>query len=199
MNNRRTGVMRWTCLSLILAGLLITAGCESKGGRIDSYEVTDAGLASGKAYIPALLEFGDKTGQQLAQEIAAIPQAQESSERLILELGSIDNRTQTSTNDFELIQRRLRSQLMKSDVVRREFMIVEGRQRMDAELRRVAGPEFGTAERYDPAKTYVLQGDFLEAQRGDRSQYFFNFKLTNLATRELVFDSDYDLAQVSSK
>ena len=175
---------------------LVLTGCEKTGSRIDPYESTKSDLNSKQASIPALLEFSDLTAQRLAQDITSIPQVRDSSERLVLELGSIENRTRTATTDFELIQRRLRSQLMRSDVVRRNFMIVEGRQRMDSELQRVAGVTDSTTARYNPADTFVLQGDFFEARRGDRSQFFFNFKLTNLATRELVFDSDYDLAQL---
>ena len=52
----------------------------------------------------------------------------------------------------------------------------------------------GTAQ-YDPKITYVLQGDFFESDRGERRQYYFEFKLTNLATREIVFNKHFDLAQ----
>ena len=63
------------------------------------------------------------------------------------------------------------------------------------ELDRVVGAA-GTTARYDPELTYVLQGDFLEAGRGPRRQYYFDFKLTNVASRKIVFLKSFDLGQV---
>ncbi|MCC7407550.1 MAG: hypothetical protein IT442_05735 [Phycisphaeraceae bacterium] len=195
---------------LALSVMLLAVGCTPKGstgGRIDPYRTTAADAASKQASIPALLEFSDQTAGRLAYDLSEIPEIKQAPTRVVLELGDISNKTRTSTGDYELIQHRLRANLMQSKLIRDHFKIVEGRARMDRELNRVAGPgagdilqEEGSAGQtatYDPAITYVLQGDFFEADRGGRRQYFFEFKLTNLKSRDIVFSSSYDLGQVS--
>jgi hypothetical protein len=179
----------------------------STGGRIDSYRTTDSDRNSSSASIPALLEYSDTVSQALAQEITSIPDIENAPTRCVLELGSIANKTSTPTGDFEQIRARIRGQIFQSKLIKGRFMIVEARDRMDSELNRVngdsgqkdllnegTGGSAGTAK-YDPKITYVLQGDFFESNRGDRRQYYFEFKLTNLATREIVFNKSFDLAQ----
>lgn len=195
---------------LLLACAAITCamavGCESPpkvsqgntGGRLDPYQSTGADRASGSALIPALLEFSDKTAQRLAADIAGIREITGSDTKVVLELGGINNQTRTSTGDFELIQRRVRGQLLASRMLREHFLVVDNRVRMNLEQERVqADGEAGATAKYDPKITYVLLGDFFEANRGGRRQYYFEFTLTNLASRAIVFHSDYDLGQVN--
>jgi len=205
----------WPCVSrvVIFACALAVLGCEttpsvvgSQGGRIDPYQTTKADRRSSRASIPALLEFCDQVAEDLAVQLADIPEIVDAEFRQVLELGSIDNKTRTPTTDFMQIQRRLRSKLLKSRLIRNQFKVVESRRRMNRELSRVQGQEEdllqertspqGTAQ-YDAGMTYVLQADFYESNRGDRRHYYFNFKLTNLQTREIVFDSDFDLGQMT--
>lgn len=199
-----------TWLALACAGLM-AVGCESvprgeSGGRIDPYRSTPSDRASGKASIPALLEFSDAVAAALAQDLADIDEIQAGSTKAVLELGSIANKTQTPTSDFEQIQARVRGQIFQSKLIRKHFILVEGRGRMNTELDRVNGGggggdllQEGTAgggtARYDPRSTYVLQGDFFESNRGARRQYYFEFKLTNLASRVIVFQKSFDLGQ----
>ena len=164
------------------------------------------GRNSSGASLPALLEYSDTVSQALGQELTEIPDIEKAPTRCVLELGSINNQTNTPTGDFEQIQARIRGQIFQSKLIKSRFMIVEGRGRMNNELGRVQGDSgrkdllqdgsgpAGTAQ-YDPKITYVLQGDFHESDRGDRRQYYFEFKLTNLSTREIVFDKPFDLAQ----
>jgi TolA-binding protein len=189
-------------VAVICAAALLT-GCGAPkgdtGGRIDPYSSTDSDRRSSRASIPAMLEFGDQVSAGLAQQISEIEAVQRSQDKLVLELGSIDNHTSTPTTDFEQLRNRIRGQIFRSRLIRDNFLIVEGRQRMEAERQRVSGDTAqqaaaGTA-RYDPALTYVLQGDFYESVRGSRRQYYMEFKLTNLASREIVFQETFDLAQ----
>ena len=85
-------------LFLGVAGLLV--GCSSTptgstGGRIDSYRTTDSDRVSRKANIPSLLEFTDQVSQELAAQLASIPEIRTAETRQVLELGSIQNKTQT--------------------------------------------------------------------------------------------------------
>lgn len=188
---------------------LLAAGCSSAprgaaGGRVDPYATTRADERSTEASVPALLEFSDITAQRLAQDLTSLPAVQRADRRLVLELGTIQNRTRTASSDFEMMQRRLRSSLLRSRLITDHFMIVEGRQRMEGELQRIQGQpqdllqeglDNGGVAQFDPRDIYVLQGDFYESVRGTTRRYYFNFKLTHLATREIVFDNDFDLGQ----
>lgn len=197
-------------LALASAGLL-AAGCENvprgeSGGRIDPYRTTASDRASNSASIPALMEFSDATAAALAQDLNEIDEIQALNTKAVLELGSLSNKTNTPSSDFEQIQARVRGQIFQSKLIRQHFIIVEGRGRMNTELGRVnggggngdllqEGGSGGGTARYDPKNTYVLQGDFFESNRGDRRQYYFEFKLTNLASRVIVFQKSFDLGQ----
>jgi len=50
------------------------------------------------------------------------------------------NRTRSSTIDFEIMQRKLRSSIRGSGLAREYFLVVENRQRMDREKDRITGP-----------------------------------------------------------
>jgi hypothetical protein len=165
------------------------------GGRIDPYKTTDHDRASRNAHIVTLLEACDVTAERLSLALCDIADIRDAQSKVVLELGDIYNKTNTDSTDFELIQRRLRGRLWENPSVKNTFLIVESRQRMDAEKSRV-GDAAGTTARYDPALTYVLQGDFFEAVRGDRRQYYFEFKLTNIQSRKIVFLKSFDLAQL---
>jgi len=204
---------RLSLVSALIGSVLLAGGCQSgppsgsTGGRIDPYRTTESDRRSDKASIPELLQFTDQAAEKFAAEVAKIPEVKQADTRLVMELGSIQNRTDTPTGDFEQIQRRLRSKLMSSDLITDRFMVVESRRRMNREMDRVQGEdrdllqegEKRESAKYDPEITYVLQGDFYESERGDRRQYFFNFKLVNLASRSIVFNEDYDLAQVTGR
>ncbi len=212
MQSTWTWVTRGTLIGVVVVAL---GACQSgpprgsTGGRIDPYRTTPSDRASAKASIPALLEFTDKTAEKLARDITDKPFVKNAKTRLVLELGSISNKTNTPTTDFELIQKRLRSKLLNSTLLTDNFKIVADPQRMDRERQRLQGggsqdllqektqPTKRT-NRYPADKTYVLQGDFLQARRGQRSQFYFEFKLVNLKSREITFSSSYDLGQVSS-
>lgn len=193
--------LRRLTMAMLLA-VLVLPSCKnrgSSGGRIDPYSSTKADEKSRQANIASLLEFSDQVAARLAQDLVNIPQIQEAKTQVVLELGDIDNQTRTPTGDFELIQHRIRSALLQSQLVRSQFMVVESRQRMDRELNRVVGPGAPGGDqtaRYSPELIYLLQGNFYEARRGDRRQYFLEFTLTHLASRQIAFSHSYDLGQV---
>lgn len=192
------------------ATIAIGLGCTPSGddgGRIDSHTTTRSDKASTSANIASMLEFCDTTAQAIVKQIADIPEFSDAKYRLVIEMGSLQNKTRTPTADFEMIQSRLRSRLINSKVAKANFRFVESRKRANAEIDRVEGgstPDLlqdgtggGTSARYDPKLTYVMTGDFFEAIRGDRRQYSFEIKLTNLASRDIVFSEQFDLGQVT--
>ncbi len=197
---------RWsesrTTLTLILLALLV-AGCRSgpprgtTGGRIDPHRTTDSDRASSSASGAALWEYSDQVAEALVRDLSGLDRIRNTPTRVALEIGDLHNRTNTPTGDFELIQHHIRGKLQKSRLIRDHFLILADPHRMDSEKRRLTTSEddnTGTA-RYKPDQTYVLMGDFFESRRGSTRRYYFEFTLTHLASRELVFSESYDLAQ----
>lgn len=183
---------------LTLAGALLAAvsACAGpprgdSGGRLDPGETTAADVMSDQANVPDLFAFGDQVGEALAYQISGIPEIRSSSSRVILELGTLENQTRTPLSDFEMIQKRLHRAVQRSPHLRDRVMVVESRDRMQYEMAKVTGGNGGVAQ-YDPNQTYVLQGDFYEAVRGNARRYWFNFQLTNLASRAIVFTEDFE-------
>lgn len=186
--------------ALFLAATMVV-GCQSvptgtSGGRVDPYRTTAPELSSTKANLKAMLEFSEIAAGRLVLDLPTINTAKGPDGRAVLELGTIANNTQTPTGDFELMLNRLRGKLFKSDVVRRNFAVVVDRSRMLSEQQRT-GATGGAASTYDANVTYLLQGDFHEAVRRERRQFYFQVTLTHLASREIVFQDDYDLGQLA--
>jgi hypothetical protein len=201
-------VLAMTAAALLAGGLV--QGCTrnqdvgQSGGRINPYASTRADEASSAASMPAMWEYSDQVAEALASRISRIPEIAGSPTRVVVELGAIENQTNTPRSDFELIQRRLRGRLLSSDIVTANVRFVESVAAMDAEQRRVQGGETdplqrdydgGRTDRYDPRHTYVLRGGFFESMRGDTSRYYFEFNLVNLQSRDIVFNEPFDLAQ----
>lgn len=201
---QRTTTQRWL-VGCTLAGVLSMGGCVANqsvgdsGGRINPYASTGADRASTDASMPALWEYSDQVAQALAKRINEIPEIANSPSKVIIELGSIENQTNTPRSDFELIQRRLRGRLLHSDYVTSRVRFVESVQSMDAERRRVLGEDpytnSGQTNRYDTNATYVLRGAFFESDRSSTRRYYFEFNLVNLQSRDIVFNESFDLAQ----
>ncbi|MBL0928370.1 MAG: hypothetical protein IBJ11_12095 [Phycisphaerales bacterium] len=198
----------------VVAAALGLAGCEAPrgdtGGRIDPSRTTAADERSPQANMPSLYEFGDRVAERLAADISSIPEIRDAPTRVVIELGGLNNKTRTSTQDFEQIQVRLRNRFANSDYIRNKAMVVDSTARMDQELDRIQGDTggrdllqenidrrgAGRTDRYDPRQIFVLLGDFYESARGGTRRYYFEFRLTNLKTRSIVFSESYDLGQV---
>jgi len=185
-----------------IASLSLLAACNQgprgdTDGRIDPYNRTRIDAASPEADSVTLLEFSDQVGQDLAAQLAQIPEIRSSPSKVLIELGSIQNRTRTPSSDFAAIQRRVFLTLVQSDFARNVADIVEDVDRMDADAARVAPapatdaqgrPTHQTA-RYPAEQTYFLQGTFSELSRGGgrQSTYVFDFTLTSAASRKIVY------------
>ena len=190
--------------SLLMVGSLIP-GCAStppssnygRDGRVDPSRTTAGDIYSDQANMADLRAIGDEAGEALAYEISRIPEIRDSPTRIVIELGTLNNKTRTSTQDFEQIQRRLFSKIQRSEQLRNYAMVVEQRRLMEHEYREIMGePESDLLQegspsdgpsRYDKDITYVLQGHFYEAIRGKTRDYWFEFQLTNLGSRVIVF------------
>lgn len=192
-----------------LLGGAMLGGCThnrdvgQSGGRINPYATTRADEVSGAANMPAMMEYSDQVAEALIRRLSDIPRISNAPTRVIVELGAIENQTDTPRSDFEQIQRRLRSRLINSDIATANMKFVENIESMDAEARRLGGGDDplqrdyggGRTDRYDLAHTYVLRGWFSESERANVSRYYFEFNLVNVQDREVVFNESFDLAQ----
>lgn len=179
------------------------SGCQSltspdagtTGGRMDPYRTTEADRGSHKANMPALLEYSDRVAEALVRQLADIEQIKNAPRPSVLELGNLRNLSRTPTQDFELIQHRIRGHLLASDFVPPRFKIVENASRMDRELRRVDAHGSDQTARYDADDIYLLTGDFFESARDNSRRYYFEFKLVHLASRSILMLEQFDWAQ----
>jgi len=211
MNQNRPGLRRARGACALAGAAMLAAcvaACESNpprretgdsGGRINPYATTSADRSSSAANAASLWEFSDQVADALAARIAQIPEVRDAPYKVVVELGDIENMTNTPRQDFELIQRRLRGRLLTSDTVTAKARFVEGARTMDREKERVqaGGGAGGMTDRYDERLTYVLRGSFYESTRGGGqvSRYYFEFNLVNLQSRDIVFNESFDLAQ----
>lgn len=192
-----SGIVRLVTISVLVFG---TTSCHKPapgnlGRPIDVYRSTVADVAPPRAIAHELWVFSDQVAEALVRDLVDIDQIRSYSTRAILELDDLHNRTNTSTTDFEAIQGRIRSKLMKSKIIRDHFMIVAAPYRMDHEKGHVVGKGNTATSRYASNITYMLMGNFFESRHGSMRRYYFEFTLVNLASHEIVFHNDYDLVQ----
>ncbi len=194
------------------ASLLAFAGCQQaprgdSGGQMDPYERTRVDANSPQADTVNLMEFSDRVGEALAQRIADIDEITTRPSKVVIEMGSIKNDSpSTPSSDFRLIQRRVFTKLVNSNVVRKHADVVEQNARVnrDIEDTRSSQPDLldegigGTeqADVYSLDSTYILTGTFGEMLRGrDQRNYYFEMALTHAKSRRIVFVETFDSKQ----
>lgn len=192
---------RWattaTMLVICAVSATLVSACRSgqvegdAGGRMDIYRTTDADRASSMAHAPSLWEFSDIIAESLITDLTEIDRIRRKSTRAVLEMGDLNNRTDTPTADFEAVQHRIRGKLLTSRLIRDHFLVVESVSRIDGQ----ANGAFQGSDLYDPEDTFLLLGNFYESGRDRTRRYYFEFSLVHVASREIVDNWHYDLAQ----
>jgi hypothetical protein len=194
------------------ASLLALAGCQQaprgdSGGQMDPYERTRVDANSPQADTVNLYEFSDRVGEALAQRIADIDEITTRPSKVVIEMGSIRNDSpSTPSSDFRLIQRRVFTKLVNSNVVSKHASIVEQNARVNRDIQdtRPSQPDLlderleGTdqADVYSLDSTYILTGTFGEMLRGrDQRNYYFEMALTHAKSRRIVFVETFDSKQ----
>ncbi len=192
---------------LSLTMLSAAGGCNAapRGntrGTVDPYRSTPADETDRAANSASLLEFSDNAADAIARRIASVCKSFDT--KALIEMGDLENQTDTPTSDFELIRRRMSSRLINSDIVREYAQINAAPERLSRQYDRFApknSPDgsqtYEGVNKYDPSKTFLLEGYFGEMVRGrgQQSTYFFQMTLTNLQSREVVFSEPFDLKQ----
>lgn len=213
--SKRNSTLGMLSLAVLLAGGCNTAPQGNTGGLIDPTRRTGIDANAPGADSVSLLEFADITGQQMAADIARVPEIKGSPTKVIIEMGSIQNRTDTPSSDFDAMQREVFSTLVRSDVARD---VAQFRERFDRVSRDAAGMQgqvivdptgreaprqVGAAvEQSDLNYVYFLQGTFSELSRagGIQSTYVLNFSLVKGTNRSIVWTSpQYRFKQVRGR
>ena len=191
-------------LIAVMAACAPTAPRGTTGGRIDPYRTTEGDRASGRASMPDLLEFSERTAETLAYELTNIPEIASATAHKALYLGDVRNHTNTPPGDFEIIQRRIRDKLVNSKHIQESFTVNADPNRMDRiksrlvdtgeDLRQEGDDETRTA-RYDPNDIYLLSGEFRESRRGNTRRFYFVFRVEHLGSGSIKLTKQFDLAQ----
>jgi hypothetical protein len=192
-----------TCrLVMVVAVVFLVGGCQ-KTGRISTSRTTPAETKSQRVLPVALSEFTEQVTLQLVGELHDDPLIAQTTTPVTVILGDILNKTNiVSSNDFEYVSKRIRSDLINSSAARRRLKFVERRARMldlaDREkIGTVAAPV--DPEPYDPETTYTLNGDFYRIDRGDTNFYYMEFQLVRFHGNEIVFSSRSEVKQISGR
>lgn len=202
-------------LAAAAAGMAcVIGGCQSAqpSDRVDPYSRPGNGALNDPAVSPrTLLEFTDQVTQSLADRIPQVGSIRNSPQKVVIAVGAITNRTRTPASDFLTVRSKIFTSLVNSNV-RELAMIVDTLETMDEQVNRYAqhgSPDRldeGTrrqleSARYDPAITYILNGEFGEISRdaGRDSTYIFNWKLVNLKSSEIVYADQVTSTQTRTR
>ncbi|MEM6552183.1 MAG: hypothetical protein AAF750_08650 [Planctomycetota bacterium] len=195
-----------TSVALVLATLVIGlggVGCKQTG-RVPITADTRGERESPKILPIALIEFSDQVPDLLARDLYSLPVVRDTPGDVRIILGDIKNSTGglVPTSDFELVQGRIRSNLINSRVGREKLVFVERRARLariaDAEAVVGDDPEFPvTPEPYDAQNTYTLLLDVERVGRGDTQLYRMDALLVSFLNNQIVFSKDYEIKQVN--
>jgi PBP1b-binding outer membrane lipoprotein LpoB len=202
-----------TILSTALGALalVVFTGCQpppgDTGGRVDVTRTTPAERRDARVNTASLFEFSDQVAQQLASDLAAVPELNDQYRATIV-FGDIVNKTGiVSTNDFEAFRTRIRGRLMQSRNVLKNVQFVENKARADDLIRRETGSsgdllQEGTRQERAPLNadyTYFLNGNMYRVERGGNTvnTYLMNFELTHMKTGAIIWTNEpYEVKQV---
>lgn len=196
------------CLAgTVICICLVAAACSSvprgkSSGRIGVSETTEAESRSEKILPVALVEFTDQAPRRLVAKLHRLPRIRNTAGRATVILGDINNQTRiVGTAEFEFAARRLRNNLLNSEVARNKMRFVEWRKRMArlARKERVARDGMrADPPDYDPATTYALNLDVFLINRGDTNYYYMEAQLVHFDTNEIVFSDRIDVKQIKA-
>jgi len=186
----------------VVGSLLFAAGCTGKSGRIGTMGTTEAEARDRRVVPVVLFEFSDAVPRRLAQDLANLPVLGASQGPATVTLGDINNKTQiVSTDEFELMARRIRSSLINATPAGDKLVFVENRSRVQslAQREQVASSQGVPAgpDNYDPQNTYALNADVYSIARDNTVVYYMEVQLVHFASNQIVFSDNYASKQVA--
>jgi len=194
--------------AVLLLVSIVSLGCVPRGdssGRIGAYETDDRETRSDRILPVTITEFSDNAAEEIVSELANIEPVQRiaaSGRRATIVLGDINNQTRNVPSDeFELMRRRLRSNLIGSELARRQLRFVEQRFRVAEIEQRELGPQPGTDGQtevltYPKDTSFALNLDVYRINRGAVNQYYLEATLTSFETGEILLSFATDAKQV---
>lgn len=174
-------------------------------GRVDSGAVTRAEEDSGQIYLADMREASDRMVDSLMRDLAELQQAelrQGGDYECTLVYGDISNKSRAMpTTDFEYLRERMRDMMLSSREFRKNFRVVESRDRYEQVRIREEGTSDPlqrntpiTSNRVlNPAYTYYLNGNTFQLDRGSTRGYYFNFQLMRAGDSEIVWSHQYEV------
>jgi len=204
-----------SCFAAGVTGFVVLSGCTSYGPKGDTGGIvpTEERIAGTNrdpsASAEELLAFAEKVAKSASARIADTPEMMDAPTRVVVVVGDITNRSNTSRSDLATVRRRMFTSLMRSEAVRENVMFVESKEKVNAAFNRERPPEADDRldERrtpkvlppsYDPNIVYYLNVEFGELNRGQgrASTYVADATLMNVGTGQIIFAEEYDFKQV---
>jgi len=199
-------------LSVLSLAVLLSAACGTTpergddGGRIEVSDTTAADRYSTSVSSVTLLEFADQVAERLAKRVPSIQEIEAKPYRVLIELGDIQNSTNTSPRDFETIRRRIFLSMVNNPQITNTAQINQHPSRTARQAGAFKGEEpkdlmdegietRSTAGEYRLEDTYTINGTFGEIKRAGISTYIFDVTMVNLSTREIVFAEVFEARQ----
>jgi hypothetical protein len=194
--------------SVALAAATTLVGCRnapegSSSNRIGTTTTTGAERKDPRILPVTLTEFSDQASRNLAQDLGEIPELGSKGVRATVILGDINNKTGiVASDEFELVKKRMRSNLLSSKYVRGKVRWVENRARLAQLAARegVGTPEVPAGPNsYDPRHTFTLNMDVYRINRGRVNQYYMEVQVVSFASNEIIFSDRFEVKQVQQK
>jgi hypothetical protein len=197
-----------------LGALVALTGCANQGplgetqNRVGVTSTSAADLRDPAANPANLFEFSDRVAEAVADRLLQEPRVQALRERGVLVMGTMENRTSTPGNDFELIRRRVINSITNNRQLRTRLMVT----RSLSEAQAIAAKEgiappvdrldegrgrapAGPAQ-YAPDQLFNLTGEFFAMERSGSSTYYWRMVVTHVGSREEIFSQDFEYKQL---
>jgi len=181
------------------AAVAIGLGAIMIGGCAEP-KTTSNNVKRNTITINDLREAAAETGQSLASDLTELVRYDFGGERVAMFLGDIDNRTQSvSTNDFDVVQRTMRSELYNNRFFRDNIQLRETgsrTQNLSNRERQASGDPFAEEDGFEGLKVdadyvFFLNGDARKLDRRDATGFFLEMTLTRESNGEIVWTNSY--------
>ncbi|MEM1185366.1 MAG: hypothetical protein AAGI53_10250 [Planctomycetota bacterium] len=181
------------------AAVVIGLGAIVMGGCAEP-KTTSNDVKRNTITINDLREAASETGQSLASDLTELVRYDFGGERVAMFLGDIDNRTQSvSTNDFDVVQRTMRSELYSNRFFRDNIQLRETgprTQSLSNRERQASGDPFAEEDGFEGLKVdadyvFFLNGDARKLDRRDATGFFLEMTLTRESNGEIVWTNSY--------
>lgn len=179
------------------------SGCGPQGGRVSVYEDAPGEMKSSQMPTRDLIEASDRVAEAFISDVNRLSDQDWDGYRVNMIMGDIQNKSGAMrTEDFELVQHRIKDTLMGSSMFRDNVKVISDKRRTDDLNRRQGvgtnddpmqeGSSRGSSS-LNPEYTFFLIGDAYGSHRSDVHLYYISFTLLRAGDREEVFSKRYEM------